>query len=148
MSTGTAVAEQTEAASQSDFDEHTDLFRRFIQAGIDDVSRLPKVPDDAVFFLVPDDDGAFAERVIAMAAATARRGRNVYLHHVRLADLPELIEPEYELGTAPGTRRATYEPETGEVLTNQVLGADGEWRDSEEPFPIPRDDESDPSFRF
>ncbi len=59
-----------------------------------------------------------------------------------------LAEPSRPIGTEPGTRRATYDPETGEIVANQVLGADGAWHDTEEPLPIPRDDESDPLFRF
>jgi hypothetical protein len=139
---------QAEDRRQAEADERTDLFRRFLQAGIANPAMLPRVPEDAIFYLVPDDDPTIAEHAIAAATASARRGHNVYLHHVRVADLPELPERTIRLGEEPGTRRATYEPETGEMLTNQILGEDGEWHDTDEPFPIPRDDESDPLFRF
>ncbi len=148
MSTSTTPTARVEAEDQALFDAHTELFQRYLQVSIADSTRLPSVPEEAVFFLVPDDEPAFAERVIAMATASVRHGHDVYLHHVRVVDLPELPNPERPIGTEPGTRRATYDPDTGDVLTNQVLGEDGEWHDTDEPLPTPRDDESDPRFRF
>ena len=148
MSTKVAASPRISKADKEQSDKRIDLFSRFLQAGIADPKLLPRVEKDALLFLLPDDDSTFVEQEIAAAAAAVRHGQNVYLHHVRVADLPEPTEPTQPIGTEPGTRRATYDPETGEILTNQVLGADGEWHDTEEPFPIPRDDESDSSFVF
>jgi len=146
MTSRTSIAPSTRPSGHDD--RRGKLLRRFIQAGIAHPQLLPRVEKEALLFLLPDDDAEFVERELAAAADSARRGQNVYLHHVRVADLPELPEPSAPIGTEPGTRRVTYEPETGGILTNQILGPDGEWHDTDLPPPGPRDDESDPLFRF
>jgi hypothetical protein len=144
----TTKVEAAAAASVADVDRRGDLFRRLLQAGIANPALLPHVEEDALLFLLPDDDPTFVEHEITAAIDSARRGHNVYLHHVRVADLPELPERTRAIGTEPGTRRATYDPDTGDIVSNQVLGEDGVWHATDDPFPIPRDDESDPLFRF
>lgn len=146
MTTSAAPAPPTEGTEQND--RRGNLFRRFLQAGIREPTLLPRVDKDALLFLLPDDGAPFVEREVAAAAASARRGHNVFIYHIRVADLPELHESTVRLGEEPGTRQATYDPESGAILTNRILGDDGEWRDTDEPFPIPRDDESDPLSRF
>lgn len=148
MSAGTTVEFAVALDDDPQVDRRIDLNRRFLQAGFADTTILEDIPRGVVLFLLPDDDPEFVAREVLVAADSARRGADVYLRHVRVVDLPELPEPSQPIGTEPGTRRVTYEPETGEMLTNQILGEDGEWRDTDEPFPIPRDDEDDPSFRF
>lgn len=145
MTSGAMTASSAKRSDQGD--RRIDLFRRFLQAGIADQSLLPRVDDDAVLFLLPDDDPTLLEQEIAAATESAKRGHNVYLHHVRVADLPELPEAAGRWLEQPGTQRATFDPETGTLLTNRILGADGEWRDSDLPLPTSRDNESDPDFR-
>lgn len=142
MITSAASAPPAEGTEHND--RRGNLFRRFLQAGVKEPTLLPRVDEGALLFLLPDDDVPFAEREIAAAAASARRGHNVYIHHVRVADLPELRESTVRLGEEPGTQEATYDPETREILTNRIFGADGGWHDTDEPFPIPRDDGNDP----
>lgn len=142
--TTTEIAAASASAKRAQNDRRSELFRRLLQAGIDEPTLLPLVEKDALLFLLPDDDADFAEREIAAAASSARHGRNVYLHHVRVAQLPELAEPSSPLGSDPGTRHATVDPDTGAVLTDQILGEDGAWHDTDEPFPIPLDDEDEP----
>ena len=82
MSAKTAADPQT--------DKRLDLVRRYTKAII--AERIPqeRTPTDALLFLLPDDDPAYAEREIALGAAMARKGEDVYLRHIRVADLPEL----------------------------------------------------------
>lgn len=133
MSTSTAPVAQAEDRRQAEADERTDLFRRFLQAGIANPAMLPRVPDDAIFFLVPDDDPSFAERVIIAATGSARRGHNVYLHHIRLADLPEL--PSERTGPPVGMRRTRFNRD-GSIAEQEVCGPDGEWHQVDPPEPV------------
>ena len=142
MSTEIASIARIDADEQTD--RRLDLHARFLQAGVADPTLLVGIPKDVMLFLLPDDDPAFVEREVALAATAARRGKDVYLRHVRLADLPELSPPT---GPQPGDRRATYDPATGGVLSNQILGPDGHWHETDLPLPGPRDDD-DPWFAF
>ena len=148
MNAGTTIEFSVALDEDSQTDKRVDLNRRFLQAGIAAPVLLEGIPRGVTLFLLPDDDPAFTEHEVLAAADSARRGQDVYLRHVRVADLPDLPDLPRPIGTEPGTRRAAYDPVTGEVLTNQVLGDDGEWHDTDESLPTPRDDESDPSFRF
>ena len=76
------------ADGEEQTDKRLELHRRFLLAGLDDPTRFDGIPFDVVLFLLPDDDPAFAEREVAAAADTARRGHDVYVRHVRVADLP------------------------------------------------------------
>jgi len=148
MSAGTTVEFTAALDADPEVDKRTDLNLRFLHAGLADTTILEGIPRGVVLFLLPDDDPEFVAQEVLAAADSARRGADVYLRHVRVADLPELPESTVRIGEEPGTQRATYDPETGEILTNQILGEDGEWRDTDEPFPIPRDDGDDPFYRF
>lgn len=148
MSTDVAAARVTIAPEEKEqTDKRLDLFARFLQAGIANTTLLPDVPEDALLFLLPDDDSEFTEQEIAAAAHSARRGMDVYLHHVYASNLPDLADLPGPLEPQPGYRQATFDPETGAVLTNQIFGADGLWHDTDLPLPGPRDDE-DPWFCF
>lgn len=91
------------------------------------------MPEDAIFFLVPEDDAAFAERVIASAMQTVRHGRNAYLHHLRVTDLPEL--PSESTGLPVGLRRTSFNWDSS-IATQEVCGPDGEWRPVDPPEPV------------
>lgn len=142
MSTG--VAPTADIGTGDDTGQRLDLHARFLRAGFADPSLFRGIPQEVMLVLLPDDDPEFVERETARAARAARRGQDVYLRHLRVADLPPLREPT---GPRPGDRRARYAPD-GTTTANLVLGPGGEWRDTDEPFPSPRDDESDPLFRF
>ena len=114
-----------------------DLHARYVEAGLSDTSLLEDIPRGVTFLLLPDDDPAFVEREIALAAAAAREGKDVYLRHVRVADLPPSRPPR---GDRPGDRRVTYGPD-GTITANLVYGADGAWHETDEPPPGPREDE-------
>ncbi|MGH2535743.1 MAG: DUF5647 family protein [Thermomicrobiales bacterium] len=60
----------------------------FTRQILDDPSLLDAIPDGATLILIPGDDPALAEANLAMAIGEVRKGRNVYIRHVRLADLP------------------------------------------------------------
>ena len=81
MSIDTATDPQT--------DKRLELVRRYTKAIIQDKIAHGTMPSDALLFLLPDDDPAFAEREIALGAEIARRGQDVYFRHIRTADLPE-----------------------------------------------------------
>ena len=118
---------------QEHVDKRLDLASRFLQAGIADPTRLPKVPEDAVTYLLPDDDPAFVEQELAAAADSARRGRDVHLHRVHVADLPELAtEPS---GPPVGLRRTFFEWD-GSIASQELCGPDGEWHKVEPPEPV------------
>ena len=113
-----------------------DLHARFLRAGLANPALLNDIPRGVTFHLLPDDDPAFVEREIALAAA-AREGKDVYLRHVRVADLPPSRPPR---GDRPGDRRVEYGPD-GTITANLVYLADGEWHETDAPPPGPRDDE-------
>ncbi|CAA9557157.1 MAG: hypothetical protein AVDCRST_MAG19-1327 [uncultured Thermomicrobiales bacterium] len=138
--------------SMGDKEQADQRFGRFslrLRAGTIPPTLRPRFEKDALLFLLPDDP-EFPEQEILAAAGCGRRGQNVHLHHVRVADLCD-VRSRRPIGTEPGTRRPTDESETGGVLTNQILGIlgeDGTCRDTDEPLPIPCDDEDDRFFRF
>lgn len=66
-----------------------ELQRRFLSAALTDPRIVEDVPRDVQLFLLPDDDPGFVAAEIAAAARAATRGDNVYLRHVRSADLPD-----------------------------------------------------------
>ena len=78
-----------EVDTDAQTDRRLDLVRRYTKAII--AERIPpgNTPTDALLFLIPDDDAAYAEREIELGAEIARKGQDVYLRHVRIADLPE-----------------------------------------------------------
>jgi hypothetical protein len=120
-----------------------DLHLRWLQAVIADPDIAGNIPRDAFLFLLPDDDPAFVEGEIAAGLLALRRGHDVYFRHVRTADLPDL--PPIEPFLAVGAQRVTYD-EDGNIVTNQIFGADGQWHDTDQPPPGPRDD--DPAELF
>jgi len=125
-STATAtatVAPEIEAAIQ----RNLDLVHRFLLGVMEDPSRFEAVPDGASIVLLPDDDPASLDANLAMAAELARNGRNVYLRHIRLSELPE---PGPATGANPGDRHVTYDGK-GKVRANLVYGADGAWHPTE-----------------
>ena len=135
MSTGTAPAP---VADKTQTDRRVDLNTRYLLAGLADPTLLEAIPRGVTFFLLPDDDPAFVEQEIAFAAHAARRGEDVYVRHVRVADLPEL--PATTSGPKGGDRWVEYAPD-GSVTRNLVFGDDGEWHETDEPPPGPREDE-------
>ena len=124
-------------AEKAQSDRRVELNIRFLEAGLIDTSLLEDIPRGVTFFLLPDDDPAFVEQEIAFAADAARRGEDVYLRHVRVADLPPVRPPR---GTRAGDRRIEYGAD-GTITANLVYGADGAWHATDEPPPGPRDDE-------
>lgn len=126
MSTPTApVNPATEAA----IERNLDLVHRFLLGVLDDPSRFEGVPVGASVVLLPDDAEDTFEANLAMAIELARSGRDVYLRHVRLAELPEPAPP---LGPSVGDRRVTYD-EAGNPITHLVYGADGAWHHTDAP---------------
>lgn len=75
--------------STSPVERRIELQRRFLLAALANPRIAEDVPHDVQLFLLPDDDPAFATTEIAAAARAAAHGDNVYLRHVRLADLPD-----------------------------------------------------------
>lgn len=87
MSAGAVKHRDTAAANQTG--QRLELHRRFLLAGFADTTVFDGIPFDVMLFLLPDDDPTFSEREIAAAATAARAGRDVYIRHVRVADLPD-----------------------------------------------------------
>ena len=137
MTTVTAPALSTDK-EKVQTDQRIDLNTRFLLAGIANPSLLQDIPRGVTLFLLPDNDPDFIEREIAIAGGAARRGEDVYLRHVRVADLPEL--PPTTLGPHPGDRSVSYASD-GTITANLVFGEDGQWHETEEPPPGPREDE-------
>ncbi|MGH2561631.1 MAG: DUF5647 family protein [Thermomicrobiales bacterium] len=69
----------------------------FTQQMLDDPSLLDAIRDGATLILIPDDNSVLAEANLSMAIGEVRKGRNVFIRHVRLADLP--------MASAEGGRR-------------------------------------------
>jgi hypothetical protein len=129
----TEVAPTGDLGVDADTDRRLTLHARFLRAAFADTSLLRDIPNDVLLVLLPDDDDAYVEREVARAARSARRGDNVYLRHVHVADLPELpTEP-----TAPpaGLRRTFFEWD-GSIASQEIRGADGEWHPVEPPEPV------------
>lgn len=133
MSTETAPP----PAAVDQTERRLDLHARYLRAGLADQRLLADIPRGVTFLLLPDDDPAFVEREIAVAAAAARRGKDVYLRHVRVADLPPSRPPR---GSRAGDRQVEYDP-SGTITANLVYAADGTWHATDDPPPGPRDDE-------
>jgi hypothetical protein len=70
-------------------ERRVELHRRFLLAGFADPTVFTEIPWDVQLFLLPDDDRDFTAQEIAAAARAAHHGADVYLRHVRVADLPE-----------------------------------------------------------
>ncbi|HKG26141.1 MAG TPA: hypothetical protein VKB09_10865 [Thermomicrobiales bacterium] len=70
-------------------DRRLDLIHRYTQAVLQKKILPGNIPTDALTFLLPDDDAAYAEREIAIGVEIAKKGQDVYFRHIRVADLPE-----------------------------------------------------------
>ncbi len=68
------------------------LFAAFSRACLTDTSLLARIPHESELVLVPDDDSELAVDNIAQGKRGVDAGRNVFFHHVRIADFPELHE--------------------------------------------------------
>jgi len=79
----------TDIDATDQVNKRLELVRRFTQAGFVDTSLFEGIPQDVLLFLLPDDDPAFVVGEIAAGAESAQRGLDVFLHHVRVADLPK-----------------------------------------------------------
>lgn len=71
----------TDATTEA-VERNLDLAGDFLRGVLADPEHAPAVPAGAALVLLPADDPDGFEANLAMAAALARRGRNVYLHHV------------------------------------------------------------------
>lgn len=118
---------------QAHIDQWLDLMTRFIDAGITEPTRLPRVPDGTITLLLPDADPSFVERELTAATNMVRRGFDVYLHHVRVTDLPEL--PAAPAEPTAGLRRTMFAWD-GSIASQEIRGADGEWHRVEPPEPV------------
>ncbi len=73
-------------------ERHAALFAAFSRACLTDPSLLARIPHESELALVPDDDLELAAYNIAQGKRGVDAGRNVFFHHVRIADFPELRE--------------------------------------------------------
>lgn len=73
-------------------ERHAALFAAFSRACLADASLLARIPHESQLALVPDDDPELAAYTIAQGKRGVDAGRNVFFHHVRIADFPELHE--------------------------------------------------------
>ena len=128
MRTPTVTADPAMAAA---VERNLDLVHRFLLGEHADPSRIEVVPANASVVLLPDDDPGAFEANLAMAADLTRKGRNVYLRHFSLANLPE---PAPSIGPSVGDRRATFDA-AGNLVASLVYGADGKWHQTNDPPP-------------
>lgn len=133
MSTSTEVEFTVALDSDAQVDKRVDLNRRFLMAAFADTTLLEDIPRGVMLFLLPDDDPEFVKREVAAAADSARRGQDVYLRHVRVAELPEL--PEKPGGPPVGLRRTFFDRD-GAIARQEVCGPDGAWHAVEPPEPV------------
>ena len=85
MNTLTATGD---AATAAEVERNLDLVHRFLLGVMAEPSRYEEVPADASSVLLPDDDPSTFGTNLEMTIHLARAGRNVYLRHITLADLP------------------------------------------------------------
>lgn len=108
--------------------ERTEVSVRFHLAAVANTALFDEIPNGCILVLLPDDDPDYVARQIATAAGAAQRGENVYLRHLRMADLPPMPDRGPNAPPAVGLRR-TFFNRDGSVRHAEVVGLDGQWHE-------------------
>lgn len=73
----------------------------YVRAIVNDPTIGETIPRGVTLALIPDDEADLAAHNIDLAIRSIRAGKDVYVRHVRLADLPPLGEAPEGAGFGP-----------------------------------------------